>query len=119
MILYHNIISLYKMKLFAYLPEDIIINHILPYTYQEQPKKILKDIIFFYSTLKKVEDYYLFEYNYTILLNDIISFCLWLKNPVFVFIKKNRLNEKGMIRLYWAKLKPYERLLFIRRYCRL
>lgn len=106
-----------SLAIFANLPNDIIMNHILPYTYQVQPKKLLRDITIFYSTLNTVDNHYYFEFNYTILLNDIIHFFIWLKNPVFIFVKKNRWNKKRMIRLYWAILKPFERLLFIRRYC--
>jgi len=105
------------MELFAKLPNDIIMNHILPYSYQTQPKKIMRDITFFCSTLETVENYYYFEFNDTILLHDIIHFCIWLKNPVFVFVKQSRWNKKRIIRLYWAILKPFERLLFIRRFC--
>jgi hypothetical protein len=56
------------------VPMDVIINHIIPYTYSCQSKELLFDLknnIQDYSILETV---YSFDYNYTILLRDLVSF---------------------------------------------
>jgi len=65
--------NLYK-NLFQKLPTEIIINHILPYTYEKQSQKILNDIKSFYNDLNIIENYYYFEQNTSVLLNDIKNF---------------------------------------------
>ena len=42
------------------IPNDIIINHIIPFTYQVQSKILLKDIQSFYKDYEKVINYYSF-----------------------------------------------------------
>ena len=56
------------------IPNDIIINHIIPFTYRIQPKKLLRDIISFYRDYEIVLNYYPFEYNDYILSSDLIHF---------------------------------------------
>ena len=41
-------------SIFANLPDDIIREHILPYTYHVQPKSLLEDI----STFFTIRDFY-------------------------------------------------------------
>ena len=56
------------------MPPDIVINHIMPYVYHPQPKKLLMDIRSFYQDYNLIENYYAFEHNYDILLTDLIRF---------------------------------------------
>jgi hypothetical protein len=65
--------NLYK-NLFSKLPTEIIINNILPYTYEKQSPKLLNDIKSFYNDLNIIENYYYFEQNSSVLLNDIKIF---------------------------------------------
>ena len=65
--------NLYK-NLFLKLPTEIIINHILPYTYEKQSQKLLNDIKSFYNDFNIIENYYYFEQNSSVLLNDIKHF---------------------------------------------
>ena len=65
--------NLYK-KLLSKLPTEIMINHILPYTYEKQSPKLLNDIKGFYNDLNIIENYYYFEQNSYVLLNDIKHF---------------------------------------------
>ena len=62
-------------KIWRTLPEDIVIQHIMPYTYRKQPHRLLHDIRNFYIDYALVDEYYSHSYNHYIWLNDIISFC--------------------------------------------
>ena len=105
------------MRDFSQLPEDIIINHILPFTYQPQSKQIMRDIIIFTQTFATVYDHYSFEYNDTLFLNDLIYFFCFLKKPLLRLLRPHKIHIQRMTRLYWGKLKPRERLMFITKYC--
>lgn len=67
--------SAIDLKLLHSLPEDIIINHIIPYTYSTKSYKHLSDIHSFTTDYKILDNYYSFDLNEQILLNDIILFC--------------------------------------------
>jgi hypothetical protein len=56
------------------IPNDIIINHIIPYTYNIQSKKFLMDIKSFYIDYNIINDVYMFDYNGIILLRDLLFF---------------------------------------------
>jgi len=43
------------------IPNDIIINHIIPFTYEVQSKILLKDIQSFYKDYEIVINYYSFD----------------------------------------------------------
>lgn len=62
-------------KLINLLPYDIIINHIIPYTYMSKPYKHLYDIRNYYMDYEIIENYYSFNYNNYILINDLVLFC--------------------------------------------
>jgi hypothetical protein len=57
------------------IPEDIIINHIMPYTYQKQSEDLLLDIKTFCQDFEIIKNIYVYSYNYSILLYDLILFC--------------------------------------------
>jgi hypothetical protein len=56
------------------LPHDVIINHIIPYTYQTQPLSLLRDIRSYTREFRFVKDVYYTEYNPSVLLCDLIRF---------------------------------------------
>jgi hypothetical protein len=64
-----------KNKLIDLLPYDVIINNIIPYTYNLQNKEHLKNIRFFKKDYKMLYDLTAFSYNDTIILTDLIRFC--------------------------------------------
>ena len=94
--------NLYK-NLFLKLPTEIIINHILPYTYEKQSPKLLNDIKSFYNDLNIIENYYYFEQNSSVLLNDIKQFInipssyeiydILYNNHDYKFIRKRLLKK--------------------------
>ena len=43
----------------SYIPQDIIYNHIIPYTYQPQPSTLLKDIVHYHNSLDFIIKHYL------------------------------------------------------------
>jgi len=55
------------------IPDDII-NHIIPYTYNIQPKELLIDIKSFYNDYNIINNVYMFDYNNIILLRDLLFF---------------------------------------------
>lgn len=57
------------------IPMDVMINHILPYTYQVQPNALLQDIKTCVNDFDLVENCYAFDYNYILLLRDLVTFC--------------------------------------------
>ena len=61
-------------KLLKKIPNDIIINHIIPYSYHPQPLCLLHDIRSYTREFRFVEDVYYTEYNPSVLLCDLIRF---------------------------------------------
>jgi hypothetical protein len=57
------------------LPLDVVMNHIIPYTYEPQPKKLLRDLKNNIEDYGLLENCYAFDYNYVILFRDLILFC--------------------------------------------
>ncbi len=56
------------------LPLEIIINNIIPYTYNIQSKNLLMDIRSFYIDYNIIDNIYTFDYNNIILLRDLLFF---------------------------------------------
>jgi hypothetical protein len=56
------------------LPLEIIINNIIPYTYNIQSKNLLVDIRSFYIDYNIIDNIYTFDYNNIILLRDLLFF---------------------------------------------
>jgi len=135
-----------NIKLLRSLPNDVVINHIIPYTYQHQPKHLLRDIRSFYTDIMILENSYSYDYNYDVLLYDLTCFCnrtrfpnytmhkdfgnllrrsfmlqdnnyIDLNNMVFIhFYRDILINPVRKIRFLWGLLKPKERLRFIEIY---
>jgi len=134
------------VKLLNRLPMDVIMNHILPYTYLPQSQKLMMDVRSFYSDFSILENAYTYDFNYDVLIYDLICFCNRSRIPSynmhkcfgkilnrmfrmkkwsysrcnnFVFIVFHRdviLNPERKIRFLWGILNPRERTLFINNY---
>ena len=132
--------------IFSDLPFDIVVNHILPYTYETKPYENLVDIRTFISDFSMLDNYYSTEYNYHILLTDIVSFSnngrlpTWGKGThyynfikrhvmykfvkdfelqTFVFLNIHNYNSnivKRKIWFLWGLFTPLERTRFINKY---
>jgi hypothetical protein len=128
------------------LPDDIILNHILPYTYSPQPQKLLADIRSYVHDYGCIDNMYLYDYNYAILLNDLLMYCNNKKRPIyemdlmfslilfrhfklskynsadlqyfvyFHFYKNTPNAESRKIKFLWGLLTPQERTEFINTY---
>ena len=62
-------------KRIARLPLDVVMNHILPFTYQTQSRELLADIRSCVNDYNFLENWYDVEYNDQVLLYDLIEFC--------------------------------------------
>ena len=133
-------------KLLKGLPQDVVINHILPYTYLPQPQRLMMDVRSFFTDYSILENAYTYDFNYDILIYDLICFCnrsripsynmhgcfgkilirmfkmkKWKYNQLnnFVFIVFHRdviIHPIRKIRFLWGLLNPRERTLFINNY---
>jgi len=61
-------------KLWAKIPYDVFINHIIPYTYQKIDSNLLNDIQNFLRDYRIILNYYSFEMNEFFLIHDILVF---------------------------------------------
>jgi hypothetical protein len=128
------------------IPNDIIINHIIPFTYKLQSKTLLKDIQSFYKDYEIVINYYSFDYNDYVLCSDLICF---INNNYFLnsysnnieklfersYFYNNIINKEEFVisienniynnyiinpnkisRIIFGLLKPYERRRFLYRF---
>jgi len=132
--------------LISLLPEDIIINHIIPFTYLVQQRKLLVDIRSYVNDFSFLENIYTFEYNEEILLYDLVTFCnngkfpTWGLEPkydeiirrhfIYKSIRDSDLQllifmafhrKMGQLcerknRFLWGLLRPRERTTFINKY---
>lgn len=128
------------------LPKEIILHHIIPYTYSPQPKNLLEDIRNFSYTLNLISNIY---YNRWIvffhgdnpqdrnwLINDIHRFInqfnisilefwnrkfkinnnLSIGTYLSLFSKYNKTPVESQIRIYWSIFTIEERYTFIKIY---
>lgn len=70
------------MQLFNKLPYDVILNVIIPYTYNIQNKELTQDIRNFRIDMNLLENMF-YDYNEIIILNDLIRFCNNFVSPVY------------------------------------
>ena len=73
-----------KQILIQKIPNDIIINIILPFLYEPQPKKLLEDIKDFYLTYSKLENFYGYNYNYFVMFYDLQYFFLYTEESFII-----------------------------------
>lgn len=91
------------------IPNDIIINHIIPYTYQTQTKNLLLDIISFTKDFDIIKNIYTFDYNFNILLQDLLLFC---DDELDLFLSISNPTNKKL----WGLLSIYQRTRFINKH---
>jgi hypothetical protein len=138
--------DLFNMKLMIKLPEDVIVNNILPYTYIPKPKHHLEDIRSCVEDYSLVESVYMTQLNEFVLLNDLLRFLYInispsygienifdnvlrrhftiknkneekLINIVIIWFHRNvQVNAERKIKMVWGLLKPCERKKFINKY---
>ena len=93
------------LQLFSKLPMDIIINHILPYTYQMQPIKLLQDIKSYIKDLNIIKNYYLcYDYNRNINVNCIIHYRL---QKGIIYTEKEIIKTRSMLNLIHLPFKVF------------
>ena len=103
-------------KLWAKIPYDVFINHIIPYTYQKIDSNLLNDIQNFLRDYRIILNYYSFDMNPGFLIHDILLFCsngemqFNILNDSFIdFLNRN---------LMFKKLTLYKKTEYIKRnYC--
>ena len=69
------------------LPLDIIINHILPYTYNTKDREHVLDIRSFVRDYQFMESLF-YDYNEIIILNDLVRYCNNNVAPLYGLHKK-------------------------------
>lgn len=107
--------------LFHMLPQDVIINHIAPYTYLSKPENLMLDIRTFISDYQLIEDYYLTVLNERILLHDLILYFRkrFGTDKIRSIYKQNFHRNPDVYtknRILLAKMSPTDRCLFINDY---
>jgi len=131
-----NIINLRK------LPLEIVIHHIIPYTYEQQPKILLLDIKSYCNDYQLLQ-LLLLSFNQLTILNYLIRFCndniapiydvepkyentirrhisfsdkskLEIKKFVYSYYHRRMLtNTRRKLRFLWGLLLPIERTIFL------
>ena len=74
-----------QSNLLRRIPEEIIRQEIIPYTYSPQSKEFLADIRSFYVDWNIIDNAYLVDYNYPVLVRDLQIYCrnIVYNNDVF------------------------------------
>ena len=123
------------------LPKDVIINHIIPYTYNTQPQTHLQDIRSYVRDYSFLDNIYVFDFNDVILLNDLLFYCNQFRHYYINVSKKltgivgrhfmitdeksaldyaatkltgnPSVNHRIKIKFIWGLMTPFERTDFI------
>jgi len=141
-----NMNNVINIQLINKLPTDIIINNILPYSYAPKPKELLDDIRSFQTDYLLLINAYIYNYNYSVLICDLLCFynnstlplfnikesfrCLLIRNfklknytiyqlkhIIFdSFYTNMTTNTVRKIRFLWGNLNTVERTQFINKY---
>jgi len=116
------------------VPELLVQQCILPYTYLPQPKKLLADIRSFVVDYRIVSNVYSFDFNDEILMTDLVNFCMvqYFTSQQYKLISNmpaidmylqteyysnsNVENRTRISRLIWGLLTIEERTRFINQY---
>ena len=104
--------------LFNMLPDDVIINHIAPYTYQTKPEEHLLDIRSFVCQYEMVEEYYFTMLNENIFLYDLLRYFKQKYGSTKILSIYGKIRRSippidTKTRYLWAKMTPTDRRLFI------
>ncbi len=106
-------------RLMLKIPEDIIRENILPYTYNTQQKELIMDISSYHDDYDYVESYYLFNYNDTILFFDLSMYNSFIKKTPMNRAVNNVLYDDNTNSLFLFRLLTNkERKQFINIYVR-
>lgn len=134
------------IDLMSKVPFDVIVNHIIPFTYQVQPYSVLIDIRTHFQDKQLLENLFFTEYNPHILANELIRFSNKNTIPVYyihtsysTILKRNFMlsnkkivdlcyfvfyklhvhlykNPERIINFLWGLLNPFERTAFLNAY---
>lgn len=66
--------SVIDEKYIRKIPYDVIINNIIPYTYNTIPPVLMIDIYSYKKDLNMIKNVYAFDYNYKVLFNDLMYY---------------------------------------------
>ena len=130
------------MSTFGEIPQDILREKVMPYTYQCQPKELMLDVRSFCSDYAIVEDMYTLHYNCAVFINDLLEFLnggvnihLMVSQQLQSFLQRN-INARKLVledmhtlvtqmthcvrqrhcRTLWGLMTPIERTRFINKY---
>jgi len=116
------------------VPELLVQQCILPYTYLPQPRELLADIRSFVVDYRIVNNVYSFDFNDEILMTDLVNFCMvqYFTSQQYKLISNmpaidmylqteyysnnNVENRTRISRLIWGLLTIEERTRFINQY---
>jgi hypothetical protein len=116
------------------VPELLVQECILPYTYLPQPRELLADIRSFVVDYRIVNNVYSFDFNDEILMTDLVNFCMvqYFTSQQYKLISNmpaidmylqteyysnnNVENRTRISRLIWGLLTIEERTRFINQY---
>jgi len=130
--------------LMARLPEEVITNNILPFTYSPQPLRLMRDILSYHNEKQFLENIYYMEFNENVLIYDLLRYCnrgdpgensnatfenilrrnyllsrcpseYVIRYRLRVFANSFNRNSGWKIKFIWGLLKPRERENFINR----
>jgi len=103
------------MNVFGKLPIDIVINHIIPYSYQVQSPRLLMDIQSFYNDFTIVENYYSYDYNDNVLLFDLLQFLKGSQSMRFERTLQQHYyyKDKESFHLHYVAMMNYDENKFI------
>jgi hypothetical protein len=94
------------------LPEDVIRENILPYTYNTQPRELIIDIRTYLKDYGIVINYYAIYMNDLILRFDLIQFLSFLNK----YHADDVYGKATKSRILFGRLTPFERTQFINQY---
>ena len=76
--------SVIDEKYIRKIPYDVIINNIIPYTYNPIPVELMIDIYSYKKDLNMIKNIYAFDYNYIILFNDLMYYMNYIIDENYV-----------------------------------
>ena len=110
------------MEAISNLPTEIILNHIIPYTYSPQPNLLCKDIKTYHYTFGKITNLYQMVFSkrtWTQILKLDVSeyYCKTILKIQWIPNKpQTNEQERKEFRLLWGKISPVDRLKCMMKY---